>query len=444
VWEWNGTAWTEHLAGFAPALRSGHELTYDGATGQTIMYGGWNVGPVFFDDLWTWNGSAWTDHGNATAPAGRAWYASAYDESAGELVVHGGSDGVLEQDTWRALVTGLPNDDPAGATPVVNGMIGFDNRCAANGPSGCAGDRDLWYRYTATVSGMLSASIPNASFSAQVAIVDAANPATIIACGTGPQPTATTLMLPGDYLIRVGSAPAANGGVGDLVVNGQPQPCPPVFNLGDPSTYKHRLYEVTGTANGVAWSWSIHRGSDLLFDLHVPGVPAGGSAADLAAAFVAAINAHSCATNRLLAAQINPPYQNMFRVVVGGQTSFDLCVGPAAQLPTCCPSSVITCPFNPDLGEILLSGEDCNKNGMDDTIDILMGDGTDINDDGILDACQACTNDLDGDGAVGFPDLLAVLASWGPCEGCPADLDHDGTVAFPDLLAVLSSWGPCP
>lgn len=48
--------------------------------------------------------------------------------------------------------------------------------------------------------------------------------------------------------------------------------------------------------------------------------------------------------------------------------------------------------------------------------------------------------DVDGDGLVGFSDLLAVLASWGKCGGCPADLDGNGTVDFSDLLSVLAGW----
>ena len=49
--------------------------------------------------------------------------------------------------------------------------------------------------------------------------------------------------------------------------------------------------------------------------------------------------------------------------------------------------------------------------------------------------------DVDGDGAVGVGDLLAVLASWGPCgEPCPEDLYCDGEVGFGDVLAMLASW----
>ena len=50
--------------------------------------------------------------------------------------------------------------------------------------------------------------------------------------------------------------------------------------------------------------------------------------------------------------------------------------------------------------------------------------------------------DVDGDGVIGFGDLLAILAAFGPCEGgpCPADVDGDGAVSFNDLLAVLAAW----
>jgi hypothetical protein len=73
---------------------------------------------------------------------------------------------------------------------------------------------------------------------------------------------------------------------------------------------------------------------------------------------------------------------------------------------------------------------------------IYLGDGA---------ACEAggcpplpCQGDCDGDGAVGFGDLLLILSAWGACsETCQADLDGDMSVGFSDLLLVLSLWGPC-
>ncbi len=51
--------------------------------------------------------------------------------------------------------------------------------------------------------------------------------------------------------------------------------------------------------------------------------------------------------------------------------------------------------------------------------------------------------DIDGDGTVGIPDFLAMLAAWGTCtdECCLPDLDLDGSVGIVDLLILLASWG---
>lgn len=59
-------------------------------------------------------------------------------------------------------------------------------------------------------------------------------------------------------------------------------------------------------------------------------------------------------------------------------------------------------------------------------------------------APPTCIGDLDDDGAVGFGDLVALLASWGCTKDCPADLDGDGGVGFGDVVALLALWGPCP
>ena len=58
-----------------------------------------------------------------------------------------------------------------------------------------------------------------------------------------------------------------------------------------------------------------------------------------------------------------------------------------------------------------------------------------------------CHADIDGNGAVEFDDVLAVLGAWGPYEDCPPfrveDLDEDCDVGFTDLLEVLGTWGSC-
>ncbi|NNF41697.1 MAG: exo-alpha-sialidase [Phycisphaerales bacterium] len=55
-----------------------------------------------------------------------------------------------------------------------------------------------------------------------------------------------------------------------------------------------------------------------------------------------------------------------------------------------------------------------------------------------------CPQDFDGDGTVGFLDLLTLLGAWGECPpSCPWDIDGSGDVGILDLLSLLSAWGVC-
>lgn len=51
--------------------------------------------------------------------------------------------------------------------------------------------------------------------------------------------------------------------------------------------------------------------------------------------------------------------------------------------------------------------------------------------------------DLDGDGAVGFPDFLILSASFGQevADHTSGDIDCDGTVGFPDFLVLSANFG---
>jgi hypothetical protein len=63
--------------------------------------------------------------------------------------------------------------------------------------------------------------------------------------------------------------------------------------------------------------------------------------------------------------------------------------------------------------------------------------------------CPTNPADINGDGVVGVPDLLAVINGWGACSvpcppSCPADLAPNGgdcNVGVPDLLMVINNWG---
>ena len=56
---------------------------------------------------------------------------------------------------------------------------------------------------------------------------------------------------------------------------------------------------------------------------------------------------------------------------------------------------------------------------------------------------QPCVPDLNGDGAVGAPDIAILLGDWG-AFGSSSDLDGDNVVGPADLAVLLSAWGECP
>lgn len=86
-------------------------MTYDAASHQLIMFGGWDPvtkNPIALNDTWefVWNVSPgsgnWTTFNSSSAPSPRFDAAAAYDSSEGEVVLFGGSTmtGALLGDTW--------------------------------------------------------------------------------------------------------------------------------------------------------------------------------------------------------------------------------------------------------------------------------------------------------------------------------------------------------
>ena len=80
----------------------------------------------------------------------------------------------------------------------------------------------------------------------------------------------------------------------------------------------------------------------------------------------------------------------------------------------------------------------------------------DLNEDGVVDAKDVseitgrldCANapapppspDFNGDGVVGYEDLLILLAFWDQSDPEGYDLNGDGQVDYVDLLVLLSAW----
>jgi hypothetical protein len=94
----------------------------------------------------------------------------------------------------------------------------------------------------------------------------------------------------------------------------------------------------------------------------------------------------------------------------------------------------------PEAGSnVLITGvspEDCDKDGVPDGCEILLGLSLDMNIDGIPDSCAA---DLTGDGVVDSADLIEVLQNFGISINGFGDVTGDGIVDQSDVLSILMS-----
>lgn len=90
TWIWNGTTWDElYPTGDLPGARAGASITYDAATDNVVMFGGYFNGNPEYGDTWTWNGTSWNDASDS-GPGIRAGAAMAFDPTTNNVVLFGG------------------------------------------------------------------------------------------------------------------------------------------------------------------------------------------------------------------------------------------------------------------------------------------------------------------------------------------------------------------
>lgn len=86
---------------------------------------------------------------------------------------------------------------------------------------------------------------------------------------------------------------------------------------------------------------------------------------------------------------------------------------------------------------------DCNENGIDDSVDISAG-ATDSDGDGRLDQCEYKYGDLNLNGVINQQDVSILLGWWGIPSPLFGDLDGDGSCGPQDLGVLLARWGSVP
>lgn len=230
--------------------------------------------------------------------------------------------------------------------------------------------------------------------------------------------------------------------------------CPP---SGPPFTLN--TYQVVGTANDTAWSWSLTPSPDTSWvnpiDTHVPGVPVGGTALDVCQAFADSINAwaalQACGASSLQAMAVaGSPDELRIRVgsAVAGGSPFDLYIGDPDTLPDQMVAVGTPVTFNPTIERADLSGRDCNGNFQDDEVDIATGMSPDINGNGIPDECESpppmCPGDLNGDNRTDIFDFGVFATNFG-ATGLPpytgGDFNGDGAVTVLDFGFFATNFG---
>ena len=315
------------------------------------------------------------------------------------------------------------NDACANAITLLPSGVSMFNTCGAtlDGPNtnGCVFSDDVWFRYIAPCSGLVSVDTCGTPFNTVAAVYT--GPCTslnLVACNddatTGPcngsqQSYLTFTATAGTvYTIRVGGIGGAQGW-GILRVQG-PYPtantCPPASG---PCFW--RLFQVQGLANNTSWSWSIRSPCCAnVVVTNAPGLPTGSSANQLAAAFATSIN-NACPGGGFQAFSFNfgSPWQGLLLVCVPSCTNtpspWVFSIGPAGTpaqnqcvvaniFTPCCPLIPLPttgpCSFNPPLVELPYANADLNHNGKDDALDIMDGTSADLNMNGIPDEAEAC------------------------------------------------------
>ncbi len=103
TWTWNGSQWTKRTPAHSPSPRYGARLVYDPTTQSLLLFGGADASNQFFGDTWAWTGSDWIAIPTPTssAPPPRYDASLAYDSASGQVLLFGGWNGASALgDTW--------------------------------------------------------------------------------------------------------------------------------------------------------------------------------------------------------------------------------------------------------------------------------------------------------------------------------------------------------
>ena len=126
-----GDGWHQLSPSLSPSPRMGSAITYDGAAGNIVLFGGCSGSVTtctFLNDTWTWDGITWRQQFPPVRPSPRAT-SMAYDAATGTSVLFGGtgSGGSLADTwTWDGVAKTWTKQAPAGSPSARQAPLAYD------------------------------------------------------------------------------------------------------------------------------------------------------------------------------------------------------------------------------------------------------------------------------------------------------------------------------
>ncbi|MHC5108717.1 MAG: Kelch repeat-containing protein [Planctomycetota bacterium] len=467
-WEFDGVAWSQRFPTASPPGRFRHEMVYDNDNDLTIMFGGWNSSSQFFNDTWAWDGNDWTQQFPAVSPPARIAFGMVYDSRRKVIVLFGGADAALNMtnETWEysfALNTWnqrLPTSSPTARTSFGMAFDALRGVTVLQGGVTSNGGSDETWEYDGANWTLVAANPNPGPRNEHKMVYDSTRKVCVVYGGNnagytdvwefdGDQWQNDSDNAPG---LRPAPAMAFHEASNKTLMFGGSADS---NTWSYPGTSTTQDFLVTGNPNGVGWSWGVAGPGMDVCDLTVPGVSFGLPLIELAWSFADSIDAAGCPGLAATAVEI-APNMAVLSVTTGGFQPFDVCVGSFGFSPGCCVATGGLCSFNPDIEPIMLSGEDCDANGMDDMIDLLVDGSEDENGNEIPDVCEQPAGMLPPTLLAEGGRYLGITVNEGLAEvairinGHPDDpqvacidgyINPDGTIIDEPIYLPMHEWG---
>jgi hypothetical protein len=162
LWEFDGTAWTDHTQSWGPGPCANHVMTYDPVQHRTLLIGA--ALSAGYYRTWLWNGSSWAATSSNTW--NRSFATMVFDESRGVAVLFGGMDqnGVPSNQLFECNNNNwTPRPVPASLAPRYGHAMAYDplrQHIVLAGGRNTAALGDVWEYMNGTFY-LRAATLPN-------------------------------------------------------------------------------------------------------------------------------------------------------------------------------------------------------------------------------------------------------------------------------------------